>query len=115
MLSDKQTNLNRIFKEEHPDEYKKMMETLFTKSWDIGGNFPDYPNVLAGWKDIVADWMHVCIQRYDEYAKQYDIAKKACDPIIRAPIFDDYPPLKGLYFSNLDMNMIALQKELDGL
>ena len=115
MLSDKQKNLTRIFKEEHPDEYKKMMETLFTKSWDIGGDFPDYPNVLAGWKDIVAGWMLTCIDRYDEYAKQYEIAKKSCEPILKATIFNDYPPLKGLYFSNLDMNMIALQKQIDGL
>ena len=115
MLSDKQKNLTRIFKEEHPDNYEKVLNTQLVKVWDILGEFPQYPNVLQGWKDIVAEWFDVCYDRFEEYTKQYDLAKKSCDPIIKGTLFDNFPPLKGLYFSNLDKNAIELKKRIDGM
>ena len=115
MLSDKQKNLVRIFKEEHPDNYEKVLNQQLVNVWDIDGEFAEYPNVLQGWKDTVAWWFDVCYDRFDEYVKQYEIAKTACEPITKTTIFNDYPPLKGLYVSNLDKNMIALKKEIDGM
>ena len=115
MLSDKQKNLTRIFKDEHPDTYGKVLETTILKPWSLEGEYPDYPAVLSGWKDTVSEWGRVCIDRYDEYAKQYEIAKTSCEPIIKGTIFKNYPPLRDLYFSNLEMNVRELQKQIDGM
>jgi hypothetical protein len=115
MLSDKQKNLIRIFKEESPANYETVLNQKLVTVWDMLGEFSEYPNVLQGWKDIVAGWFEICYDRFDEYTKQYEIAKKSCEPITKTTIFNDYPPLKGLYFSNLDKNMIALMKLINGM
>jgi hypothetical protein len=114
-LTDKQRNLIQVFQEGDPNNFKDTLDTMVAEYWDIDGEYRDYPHVLPAWKQLVVEWVHACVEAYDEFVTQYENAKEACLPIIEGTLFSDYPLFRGLYFSNLDRNVLALQARIDGM